>query len=65
MAPSWFSCWVAGLAETIYHGGAGGHGEDHAQAYVIEVAEAGAASAEAEPEVDFAAVMASADARGW
>ena len=49
-------------AETIYHGGAGGHGEDHAQGYMIEVAEAGAASAEAEPEVDFATVMASADA---
>lgn len=49
-------------AETIYHGGAGGHGEDHAQGYVIEVADANAPAAEAEPEVDFSVLMASADA---
>ncbi|MCO4842161.1 MAG: cytochrome c family protein [Yoonia sp.] len=49
-------------AETIYHGGAGGHGEDHAQGYKIEVADAGAEEAEPEPEVDFAVVFASADA---
>ncbi|MBP0481403.1 c-type cytochrome [Sagittula salina] len=47
-------------AETVYHGGAGAHGEEHAAAYVIE---AGSDEpAEAEPEVDFATLMASADA---
>lgn len=49
-------------AETIYHGAPGGHGEEHAQGYMIEVAEVGAEPAEAEPEVDFATLMASADA---
>ncbi len=48
-------------AETIYHGG-GGHGDDHAQAYVIEVADEGGAEEAAEEEVDFAVVMASASA---
>ncbi|SNR63358.1 c-type cytochrome [Puniceibacterium sediminis] len=46
-------------AESLYHVG-GGHGED-AQAYVIEVADAGASGGEAET-VDFATLMASADA---
>ncbi len=51
--------WVS---ETIYHGG-GGHGDDHAQGYVIEVADAaGGEPAEPEPEVDFSVLMASADA---
>ncbi|MFT5065845.1 MAG: cytochrome c [Yoonia sp.] len=49
-------------AETIYHGGEGGHGEDHAQGYKIEVAEAGGGAAEPEVEIDFAVVMASASA---
>ncbi len=48
-------------SETIYHGG-GGHGDDHAQGYMIAVADGDAPEAEAEPEVDFAVVMASADA---
>ena len=49
-------------ADTIYHGGEGGHGEEHQQAYVIEV-EGGEAEEEEEVvEVDFAEVMASADA---
>lgn len=43
---------------------AGGHGEGHENAYVIEVAEeeAGAPEEEAVPEVDFAEVYAAADA---
>lgn len=47
------------VAEKIYHGG---HGDDHAQAYVIEVEDGGAADAEPEEEVDFAALLAEADA---
>ncbi len=47
-------------AELIYHG-SGGHGdEEHAQGYVIEVADAEEA-AEEEPEIDFAELMAAAD----
>ncbi len=50
-------------AELIYHGGGGhGDGEEHAQGYLIEVADAGGADEEAEPEIDFAEVLASADA---
>lgn len=47
-------------AEVVYHVGAEGHGEEHAAAYVIET---GGDDASAEPaeEVDFAALMASAD----
>ncbi len=42
----------------------GGHGDEHGNAYVIEVAEAetGGAEEEAEPEIDFSEVYASADA---
>lgn len=50
--------WVA---EELYHGG-GGHGEGHEQAYVIEVEGGEEEAAEVEEEVDFAALMASADA---
>ncbi|WP_299304084.1 cytochrome c family protein [uncultured Litoreibacter sp.] len=50
-------------AELIYHGGGGhGDGEEHAQGYLIEVADAGGADEEAEPEIDFVEVLASADA---
>ena len=49
----------AWLAEEIYH--SGGHGKDHAQAYVIEVADSGEVE-EAVEEVDFAVIMASASA---
>ena len=51
-------------AEIIYHGGAGGHGDDHAQGYVVEVATAdGAAEVEdLEPAVDFSVVLATASA---
>lgn len=53
MLGGWFS-------QTIY-GGGGHHGEgDHAQGYVIEVADAGGA-AEAEAEVPFADLVAAAD----
>ncbi|KUF12609.1 c-type cytochrome [Pseudoponticoccus marisrubri] len=47
-------------AETMYHGG-GGHGDDHAAAYVIET---GGGDEPPEPveEVDFATLMAEADA---
>ncbi len=49
-------------AELIYHGGGGhGDGEDHAQGYVIEVAESDVEEEE-EEEIDFSLVMASADA---
>ncbi|MEM7473055.1 MAG: cytochrome c family protein [Pseudomonadota bacterium] len=49
-------------AELIYHGSGGHHdGEDHAQGYLIEV-EGGDEVAEEEPEIDFMAVMAEADA---
>ncbi len=47
-------------AEIIYHGG-GGHGDDHAQGYLIEVADAGGEE-EVVEEVDFSVVMASASA---
>jgi len=45
-------------AEELYH--VGGHGEDHAQGYVIDLG--GDEPAEDEPEVDFAVLLASADA---
>ena len=49
-------------AEAIYHGG-GGHGdEEHAQGYLIEVAEADSAVEEEVEEIDFAAIMVDADA---
>ena len=50
-------------AETLYDMG-GGHGEDHAQGYVIETADADAPVEEEEVEEapDFAEVFASADA---
>lgn len=48
-------------AEVLYHGG-GGHGDDHEQAYVIEVEGGEEEVAEVEEEVDFAVLMASADA---
>lgn len=44
-------------AEVVYH--VGGHGE---QAYAIEVPDAGGEAPEAEPEIPFAEVFASADA---
>ncbi|WP_121630895.1 c-type cytochrome [Tropicibacter alexandrii] len=47
-------------AESMYHVG-GGHGDDHAAAYVIDTGE-GDGPAEAEEEVDFATLLASADA---
>lgn len=47
------------LAEEIYHAG---HGDKHAQAYVIEVADAGGEVEEEVEELDFAVVMASASA---
>ncbi|CUH77883.1 c-type cytochrome [Tropicibacter naphthalenivorans] len=48
-------------AETLYHTEVGGHGEEVHAAYVIEVDDGGAA-AEPEEEIDFATMMASADA---
>ena len=48
-------------AEIIYHGGEGGHGEEHAQGYLIEVAGDDAAE-EVVEEIDFSVVMASASA---
>ena len=51
--------WVA---ESLYHVGADGHGDEHAQAYVIEVAEEGGEAGEEVVEVAFADVYATADA---
>ncbi len=45
-------------AETLYHVG-GGHGDEHASAYIIETAEA--EDDAPEEEVDFTALLASAD----
>lgn len=50
----------AWLSEEIYHSGS--HGKDHAQAYVIEVADAGGAEEEVVEEVPFAEVYAVASA---
>jgi cytochrome c len=47
-------------AETIYGPHEGKHGEEHAQAYVIEVVGAEPAASD-EPAVDFATLLASAD----
>jgi len=48
-------------AETLYHVGAGGHGEEHAQAYTIDTGSEEAAGAETET-VDLVAVLAAGDA---
>ena len=50
-------------AEEIYHVGGHGHGDDHAQAYTIEVAEDDT-GADAEPAIPFAEILATADAAG-
>ena len=47
--------WVA---ETVYHSG-GGHGDDHAQAYSIEVPDSG--EVVVEEEIDVAAILAAGD----
>lgn len=52
----------AWAAETIYHSGGGGHGDDHAQAYVIAAEGGDDHGGEEVEEVDFATVMASASA---
>ena len=53
----------AWAAESIYHVGPHGHGEDHAMGYAIEVPEDGAAdAADAEPEVPFEEVFVNASA---
>ena len=51
-------------AEGLYHVGSEGHGEEHAMGYLIEVPEAGEGTevADAEPEVPFEEVFASASA---
>ncbi|WP_298259912.1 cytochrome c family protein [uncultured Litoreibacter sp.] len=52
--------WVA---DTIYHTGEAGHGgEDHAQGYVVEVATADTGTEEVVEEIDFASLMAEANA---
>ena len=50
--------WVA---ETVYHVGGDGHGEEH-QAYVIPVEDSGAGAEEEAEEVPFEEVFASAEA---
>ncbi len=50
------------FAESMYHTGGGGHGDEHHQAYVIDTGDAeGGGEAEAAEEVDFGALLASAD----
>lgn len=49
-------------AELIYHGGEGGHGEEHQAAYVIEVEDSSSDDEEVAEVEDFAAVFAAADA---
>ncbi|WEF25940.1 cytochrome c family protein [Paracoccus sp. S3-43] len=52
-------------ASGLYHVGAAGHGgegEEHAQAYTIPVEEAAGGEEAAEETIDFAALLASADA---
>ena len=51
-------------AETIYHSGGGGHGEEYAQGYKIEVAEAETGEVEVVEEIDFSVLMASASIEG-
>lgn len=51
--------WVA---ETIYHGGAGGHGGEHAEAFKIEAGATPGAETSHDAGPDFATVLASADA---
>lgn len=46
-------------AEALYHVGGEGHGEEHAQGYVIATADE--APKEEAPQVDFATLLASAD----
>ena len=48
-------------ADSIYGGGEGGHGEEHAQAYTIDTGSEEAAGAETET-VDLVAVLAAGDA---
>ncbi|EAQ03671.1 Cytochrome cy [Pseudooceanicola batsensis HTCC2597] len=48
-------------AEIVYATEAGGHGEEHAQAYVIETDEDEGGAAEEEEGPDFATLLASAD----
>mgnify|MGYP000492371183 CR=1 FL=1 len=50
--------WVA---ESIYHVGGGGHGDDHAMAYVVEPADDNG-EAEVVEVVDFAPILAAASA---
>lgn len=55
--------WAADGLYTVGHEGGHGEGEEIAQAYSIDTgAEEPAAEASAEPEVDFATLLASADA---
>ena len=54
-----FGAWAA---DALYHVGGEAHGEEHAQAYVIEVAGAEATEEAAVEEVPFDVVLASADA---
>ncbi|WP_093163182.1 c-type cytochrome [Aliiruegeria lutimaris] len=54
---------LAGWAASgLYTVGGGGHGDEHAQAYVIDTGEGGGAAEEEAAPVDFATLMASADA---
>ncbi|WP_172299568.1 cytochrome c family protein [Pseudoruegeria sp. HB172150] len=51
--------WVA---ESLYHVGESGHGEEHHQAYTIDTGESeGGDDSEPEPEIDFSEVYAAAD----
>lgn len=49
-------------AETLYHVGPSGHGDEHAQAYVIDTGDAGGSNEPEEEAVPFAELLAIADA---
>jgi cytochrome c len=49
-------------AETLYHSGGGGHGEEITAAYIIDTGSDEADAGAAEETVDFATLLASADA---
>lgn len=48
-------------AESLYHVGDGGHGEESHNAYVIETDDGGHGEPEVEEEIDFVALLAEAD----
>ena len=59
---AWLILLLGGwVAETIYHSGAGGHGGEHANAYVIHLEDDDAVEEVVEEGAPFAELLASAD----